>query len=100
MELLKQCQPICQSILQAVEDNHVDLEWGVTQGQEMLRIGWGCPLHAPIQGITGGMGWEMLGYINYFLPLAEFSTILTGWVMAIGAYYVASTVLRWIKAIS
>jgi hypothetical protein len=100
MELIKQCQQVCLDIIKAAEGNHVDLEWGVTQGQEILRIGWGCPLHGPIQGITGGIGWEVLGYINYFLPISEFATILTGWVIAIGAYYLASIVLRWIKAIS
>jgi hypothetical protein len=100
MDFIKQCQPACYELLAAAEGNHVDLEWGVTQGTEIIRIGWGCPLHAPIQNISAGIGSDILGYINYFLPLSEFAAILGGWVIAIGAYYMASIVLRWIKAIS
>jgi hypothetical protein len=69
-------------------------------GHEAMRIGWGCPLIAPIEAIRGGVGSEVLGYINYFLPLAEMTAILSAWVIAIGAYYTASIVMRWLKAIS
>jgi len=100
MELINKCQPLCLELMAAGEENHIGLEWGVIQGQEIIRIGWGCPLNAPIQNISVGIGGDILGYINYFLPLAEFSAILGGWVLAIGAYYMASIVLRWIKAIS
>ena len=80
--------------------NHIDIEFGVEAGQQALEIGWGCPLHAPIQTITGGFGFELLGYINFFLPLSEFAAILSVWTIAIGAYYIASIVLRWVRAIS
>ena len=100
MELIKQCRQFCVSILESAEGNHMELEWGVTQGQQIISIGWGCPLDAPIRSITAGIGGEVLGYINYFLPLAEFSVILTGWALAVGAYYMASIVYRWIKIIS
>ena len=87
-------------VLQESEENHIDIEWGVITGQQALAIGWGCPLHAPIQGIAAGMGVEVLGYINYFLPISELAAILVVWLVAIGAYYMASVVLRWIKAVS
>ena len=70
------------------------------QGEEVLRIGWGCPLEGPIERISTGFGAELLGYLNYFLPIAEMAGILTAWVLAIGAYYAASVVLRWARAIS
>ena len=80
--------------------DHIELEWGVTQGYQAVQIGWGCPLNAPIQGITSSIGGDILGYINYFVPLSEFSAILAGWVVAVGAYYMASVILRWVKAVS
>jgi hypothetical protein len=100
MEIMNNAQPMLHGLLGAAEDNHLDLEWGVTQGTEIIRVGWGCPLHAPIQNISAGIGGDLLGYINYFLPLAEFSGILGGWLIAIGAYYMGSIVFRWVKAIS
>jgi hypothetical protein len=75
-------------------------EYGITEGYEALSIGWGCPLEAPIQSLAGGFGSELLGYINYFLPITEISLILSTWLIAIGLYYVASIVMRWVKAIS
>jgi hypothetical protein len=72
----------------------------VNQSQEALRIGWGCPLEGPISRVSSGFGNELLGYVNYFLPIAEMAAILSVWVIAIGAYYVASIAMRWIKAIS
>jgi len=81
--------------------NHMpDLEWGIGQGQDAIRIGWGCPLHAPIHNITSGMNSYVLGWLNYFFPIAELASILFVWLVAITAYYLASIVLRWIRAIS
>jgi len=77
-----------------------DLEWGIGQGQDVIRIGWGCPLHAPIHNITSGMNSYVLGWLNYFFPIAELASILFVWLVAITAYYLASIVLRWIRAIS
>ena len=69
-------------------------------GHEALKLGWGCPLEAPIQGVQAMFGTELLGYINYFLPLSEMAAILSVWVVSIGAYYIASVALRWVRAIS
>ena len=92
---------ILQSIINLSEDNeHITLEWGVTQGNEVLQIGWGCPIDSHIHNISEGFGSELLGYINYFIPLSEMVGISTAWLIAIGAYYMASVVMRWIKAIS
>lgn len=40
-----------------------------------------------------------LGYINWFIPIGTFLKIGTGWLVAVGLFYLASVVLRWIKAI-
>ena len=58
------------------------------------------PFRAPLEAMRSSLGSEMLGYINYFLPISEFLAVLTGWVAAIVVYYSVSIVLRWLKAIS
>jgi hypothetical protein len=76
-------------------------DWGIDWNADPHRIiGWGCPLHGPIMSISSTFGGEMLGYINYFLPIAEMAAITATWVVSIGAYYAISIVLRWAKAIS
>jgi hypothetical protein len=69
-------------------------------GNAALQVGWGCPFVEPIQAIRGQLGSEVLGYINYFLPISEMAGILSVWLISIAAYYLASPVLRWIKALS
>ena len=42
---------------------------------------------------------EVLGYMNYFLPISEILVILTAWLTAISIFYVYQLILRWAKAI-
>jgi len=69
-------------------------------GRDAISVGWGCPLKAPISNIRNSFGNELLGYINFFIPVTEMVSILAGWLVAIAAYYVASVALRWARAIS
>jgi len=72
----------------------------VDTGLQQITVGWGCPLKEPISNIRSGFGNELLGYINFFLPITEMLSILSGWLVAIMAYYIASVALRWARAIS
>ena len=85
------------------ELNEIDLipigEWA-DAGIEALQVGWGCPLVNPIASISTGIGNTILGWINYFIPMSEMAGILVMWTMAIGMYYAASVVLRWLKVVS
>lgn len=40
-----------------------------------------------------------LGYLNYFVPVAEMVVILEAWLAAIAIFYIYQLVLRWIKLI-
>lgn len=40
-----------------------------------------------------------VGYINYFIPVAQILVVLEAWCLAIGVYYIVQIVLRWLKAI-
>ncbi len=41
-----------------------------------------------------------LGYLNWFVPVAEMVAIGLVWLTAIGVYYAWSVIARWIKVIS
>jgi hypothetical protein len=58
------------------------------------------PFREPIENIQNSLGSELLGYINYFLPVAEMITIIAAWLVCIGLYYLASIIMRWAKAVS
>lgn len=42
---------------------------------------------------------QILGYVNYFVPIGAMLAIATGWLSAIGIYYLYQTILRWTKTI-
>lgn len=42
---------------------------------------------------------NLLGYVNYFIPLGLIVKTLLVWTTAIGVWYAASVFMRWIKAI-
>jgi len=54
---------------------------------------------AMLQNYQNSEFGEWLGYLNWFIPINTFVSILTTWVTAIAIYYVYQIVLRWIKAI-
>lgn len=58
------------------------------------------PFREFIDSLGTTFGSELLGYLNYFLPISELLFILSTWVNGILVYYVVSIILRWVKAIS
>lgn len=42
---------------------------------------------------------EILGYVNYFVPIGAMLAIGTSWLAAIGVYYLVQTILRWTRTI-
>lgn len=42
---------------------------------------------------------EVLGYVNYFVPISFFLSVLQLWLAAIGVFYLWQVILRLIKAI-
>lgn len=42
---------------------------------------------------------DILGYINYFLPISTFLVILCLWLTAVAVYYAWSVLARWVKLI-
>lgn len=48
--------------------------------------------NTPVQDFLAGLSW--------IIPFTEIISILELWLTAIGLYYIASIVLRWVKAIN
>lgn len=42
---------------------------------------------------------ELLGMVNWFVPIYTFVGILEGWLVCVAVYYVYQIVLRWLRAI-
>lgn len=42
---------------------------------------------------------ELLGYVNYFVPVKAMVVIAVSWVGCIATYYFYQTILRWANAI-
>lgn len=42
---------------------------------------------------------QLLGIVNWFVPIYSFVGILEGWLVCIAVYYVYQIVLRWLNAI-
>ena len=43
--------------------------------------------------------YTCLKYLNWFIPVSSFVSILETWLLGIGIYYIYQIVLRWIKVI-
>ncbi len=42
---------------------------------------------------------ELMGYVNYFVPIGAMLAIGASWLVAIGTYYLYQTILRWTQTI-
>lgn len=42
---------------------------------------------------------QILGYVNYFVPIGAMLAIAAAWLSAIVIYYLVQTILRWAKTI-
>lgn len=49
--------------------------------------------------MSGSDFYEWLRFVNWFVPIGTFISILEGWLVCVAAYYAYQIVLRWIKVI-
>lgn len=54
---------------------------------------------SPFTLLENALPPELLGYINFYVPVEEMLNLGTGWILAIGVWYFVSIVLRWAKAV-
>jgi hypothetical protein len=44
-------------------------------------------------------GHELLGFLNWFIPIGTMVSIGGAWLIAIGVFYVYQAILRWVKVV-
>lgn len=72
------------------------LEW--LRGLIDIALSWLPPSpFAPIAEAIAGLEW--LGWLNWFIPVGKIAQLTLAWTVAIGLYYAATILLRWVKAI-
>ena len=71
----------------------------VSLGLRIISIFPESPLQPLIQSLKGSSVAEVMGYVNWFVPIGTMIGILTGWLACIAAYYVYQIILRWIRVI-
>ncbi len=55
---------------------------------------------SPFRGFIDGLGAvPYIGYLNYFVPISDFLTLLAVWGTAIGLFYAVSAILRFVNVI-
>lgn len=54
--------------------------------------------HSPFEQFYGltGLPAQILGWVNWFVPVGTLLGIMTAWLVAIAAYYVYKALLHWI----
>lgn len=64
-------------------------------------LGWIFSLlpPSPFQIIDNSSVQEYLGNLAWIVPFSQILSILELWLSAVALYYIASIVLRWVKAI-
>lgn len=71
----------------------------VSLGLQIISIFPASPFQPLINSLKGSAVAEVLGYVNWFIPIGTMLGILAGWLACIAAYYVYQIILRWIKVI-
>lgn len=52
-----------------------------------------------LEGLTQTEFYTWLQYLNWFIPVNTFISILEAWLVGVGLYYAYQIVLRWVKVI-
>ena len=55
--------------------------------------------NSPFDGLVNSQYGELLGKINYFVPVYDFIVITQAWLVAVSLFYAYSIIARWLKAI-
>lgn len=66
----------------------------------LLRLVIGLLPTSPFDGLRAvSLENEWIGFLCYIVPMPEIIATLEAWVVSVSAFYLYSSVLRWIKAI-
>ena len=52
-----------------------------------------------LQNMSNSNMYQWIKWLNWFIPINTFVSIMEAWLVGIGLYYIYQIVLRWLKAI-
>lgn len=52
-----------------------------------------------LQNMSNSDMYQWIKWLNWFIPINTFVSIMEAWLVGIGLYYIYQIVLRWLKAI-
>lgn len=52
-----------------------------------------------LQNMSNSEIYQWIKWLNWFIPINTFVSIMEAWLVGIGLYYIYQIVLRWLKAI-
>ena len=69
----------------------------------LIKLGNACVVflpNSPFQSFLSQLDKiPFLGYLNYFIPVAQIIAVTQLWVTAVGLFYLVQLALRWVKMI-
>lgn len=72
------------------------IDWVTQQFTSVLEL---FPLSPFTDAIATLASLPYINYVNWFIPIDNFLTILSVWISMIALYYLYSVVARWVKVI-
>jgi hypothetical protein len=80
-------------MVEGILNTLIDIASGIADG-----LMWLLPI-SPFSALELVFDNNLMGYINFFLPVQEAVNLLVGWGVAIGLWYLYALILRWVKAV-
>lgn len=75
------------------------LQFGINALASAINLLFSFFPSSPFKFLSASQFSDLLGQINFFIPIYEFVSILESWLVCVAAYYVYSIWARWVKAI-
>lgn len=71
----------------------------VTLALNIINVFPASPIQPLIASLRSSAVAELLGFVNWFVPIGTMLGILSGWLACVAAYYVYQILLRWIRVV-
>ena len=71
----------------------------VTLALNIISVFPASPIQPLLASLRSSAVSELLGFVNWFVPIGTMLGILSGWLACVAAYYVYQILLRWIRVV-
>lgn len=71
----------------------------ITLALNIISVFPASPIQPLLASLRSSAVSEILGFVNWFVPVGTMLGILSGWLACVAAYYVYQILLRWIRVV-